>query len=105
MWFRSKNLFLNPGWNYESLRVVPSLKARTPAKITIKNEIPARSGEFMLRPEEKSTLDKSKVLCTPIRKFMISYLLISIMLTQDWNDLLIFECQASTLMWFCNNSR
>tara|TARA_Y100001968_G_scaffold290086_1_gene293629 strand:+ start:247 stop:408 length:162 start_codon:yes stop_codon:yes gene_type:complete len=48
--------------NYESLRVVPNLKARTPANITIKKEIPARSGEFMLRPEEKSTLDKSNVL-------------------------------------------
>ena len=48
--------------SYESLRVVPSLKARTPANITIKKQIPARSGEFMPRPEEKSTLDKSKVL-------------------------------------------
>ena len=48
--------------NYESLRVVPSRKARTPAKITIKNAIPARSGEFIPRPEEKSILDKSKVL-------------------------------------------
>tara|TARA_B100000579_G_scaffold421214_1_gene421752 strand:+ start:283 stop:444 length:162 start_codon:yes stop_codon:yes gene_type:complete len=48
--------------NYESLRVVPSLRARTPANITIKKEIPARSGEFILRPEEKSTLDRSNVL-------------------------------------------
>jgi hypothetical protein len=48
--------------NYESLRVVPSLKAKTPAKITIKNDIPARSGEFIPRPEEKSTLDRSNVL-------------------------------------------
>ena len=48
--------------NYESLRVVPSLKARTPAKITIKNDIPARSGVFIPRPEEKSTLDRSNVL-------------------------------------------
>ena len=48
--------------NYESLRVVPSLKAKTPAKITIKNDIPARSGEFRPRPEEKSILDRSNVL-------------------------------------------
>ena len=48
--------------NQESLRVVPSLKAKTPAKITIKNDIPARSGEFIPRPEEKSTLERSNVL-------------------------------------------
>ena len=48
--------------NYESLRVVPSLKAKTPAKMTIKNAMPARSGEFTPRPEEKSTLDRSNVL-------------------------------------------
>ena len=48
--------------DYESLRVVPSLKAKTPAKITIKNDMPARSGEFIPRPEEKSTLDRSNVL-------------------------------------------
>ena len=48
--------------NYESLRVVPSLKAKTPAKITIKNDMPARSGEFILRPEEKSTFERSNVL-------------------------------------------
>ena len=48
--------------NYESLRVVPSLNAKTPAKITIKNDMPARSGEFIPRPEEKSTLERSNVL-------------------------------------------
>ena len=48
--------------NHESLRVVPSLKAKTPAKITIKNDIPARSGEFIPRPDEKSTLERSNVL-------------------------------------------
>lgn len=48
--------------NHESLRVVPSLKAKTPAKITIKNDMPARSGEFIPRPEEKSTLERSNVL-------------------------------------------
>ena len=48
--------------SYESLRVVPSLKAKTPAKITIKNDIPARSGEFIPRPDEKSTFDRLKVL-------------------------------------------
>ena len=48
--------------NYESLRVVPSLKAKTPAKITIKNDMPARSGEFIPRPDEKSTLERSNVL-------------------------------------------
>ncbi len=55
-------MILSPVENYESLRVVPNLKARTPANITIKKVMPARSGEFILRPEEKSTLDKSKVL-------------------------------------------
>ena len=55
-------LILTAFKNYESLRVVPSLNAKTPANITIKKVIPARSGEFMPRPEEKSTLDKSKVL-------------------------------------------
>ena len=89
--------------NQESLRVVPSLKARTPAKITIKKEMPARSGEFIPRPEEKSTLDRSNVLWTPSKRFIISQLLISFMLTQDWNDLLIFELLVSTLMQFCNN--
>tara|TARA_Y100001968_G_C19356274_1_gene717348 strand:- start:342 stop:503 length:162 start_codon:yes stop_codon:yes gene_type:complete len=53
---------LSANENYESLRVVPSLKARTPAKITIKKAIPARSGEFIPRPEEKLTLDRSNVL-------------------------------------------
>ena len=48
--------------NYESRRVVPSLRAKTPAKITIKNAMPARSGEFIPKPEEKSTLDRSNVL-------------------------------------------
>tara|TARA_B100000700_G_scaffold330962_1_gene460356 strand:+ start:6572 stop:6754 length:183 start_codon:yes stop_codon:yes gene_type:complete len=56
----------------ESLNVVPNLKARTPANITIKNAMPARSGEFTVSPEEKSTLDKSNVLCTPKRRFIIS---------------------------------
>ena len=42
--------------------MVPSLKAKTPAKITIKNDIPARSGEFIPRPDEKSTLERSNVL-------------------------------------------
>ena len=62
--------------NYESLRVVPSLKARTPAKITIKNAMPARSGEFIPRPDEKSILDRSNVLCTPSKRIIISRLLI-----------------------------
>jgi len=48
--------------HYESLSVVPSLKAKTPAKITIRKDIPARSGEFIPKPEEKSTLDRSNVL-------------------------------------------
>ena len=42
--------------------MVPSLKAKTPAKITIKNDMPARSGAFMPKPEEKSTLERSNVL-------------------------------------------
>ena len=57
-----KNLTSSAFGNQESLRVVPSLKAKTPAKITIKNDMPARSGEFIPRPEEKSTLERSKVL-------------------------------------------
>ena len=57
-----KNLTSSAFDNQESLRVVPSLKAKTPAKITIKNDMPARSGELIPRPEEKSTLDRSNVL-------------------------------------------
>ena len=47
-------------FSYWSLKVVPSLKARTPAKTTNKTDIPARSGDEELKPDEKSTVERSK---------------------------------------------
>ena len=67
--------------------------------------MPARSGEFIPKPEEKSTLDRSKVLWTPINRLIIPLSSIKPMVTQYRIDLLFFELTVSTLMQFCNNKK